>query len=91
VRALPFIIDRDLFDGRVYNVLTLNATVREITEAIREFVPDLKLSFVDSPIMNQLSYEVSAQRFLDQGFIFAGDIRRGIGGTMSLLKAAHQR
>ncbi len=91
VRAIPFIIERDLFDGRIYNVLTLNATVREIVESIREFVPDLELSFVDSPIMNQLSYEVSSQRFLDQGFVFAGDIRRGIGGTMSLLKAAHRR
>ena len=32
VRAIPFIIDRELFDGRIYNVLTLNATVREIVE-----------------------------------------------------------
>ena len=59
VRAAAFIIENDLFDGRIYNVLTLNATVRDIVEAIREFVPDLEVSFVDSPIMNQLSYEVS--------------------------------
>jgi UDP-glucose 4-epimerase len=90
VRAVAFVIDRDLFDGQVYNVLTLNTTVREIVEVLRSFVSDLELSFVDSPIMNQLSYEVSSRRFRDRGFTFAGDIRRGIGDTISLLRAAHQ-
>ena len=86
VRAISFIIKNDLFDGEIYNVLTLNATVREIVDVIRGFVPQLSVSFVDSPIMNQLSYEVSSQRFLNRGFSFSGDIGRGIGGTMSLLR-----
>jgi UDP-glucose 4-epimerase len=90
VRAVAFVIKQDLFDGRVYNALTLNATVRNIVESIREFVPDVQLSFVNSPIMNQLSYEVSCQRFTDRGFTFAGDIRRGIGETVALLAAANQ-
>jgi UDP-glucose 4-epimerase len=91
VRAIPYIIEHDLFDGRTYNVLTLNATVRDIVEAIKQFVPDIELSYVDSPIMNQLSYEVSSQRFLAQGFVFSGDIRRGIGDTISQLRTANQR
>lgn len=89
--ALAHIIERDLFDGRVYNVLTLNATVRDLVEAITKLLPDLKLSFVDSPIMNQLSYEVSAQRFIDRGFTFTGDLQRGIGDTVALLRAAQYR
>jgi UDP-glucose 4-epimerase len=88
VRAVAFVIKNDLFDGRVYNVLTLNATVRDIVECIRKFVPHLELSFVNSPIMNQLSYEVSCDRFRDRGFAIAGDIHRGIGETVSLLAAA---
>lgn len=91
VRAFAFIIESDLFDGRVYNVLTLNAAVRDIVEAIRDFVPGTEIAFVDSPIMNQLSYEVSSQRFIDAGFTFAGDLRRGIGETVALLKAAGGR
>jgi nucleoside-diphosphate-sugar epimerase len=90
VRAISFVIERDLFTGKIYNVLTLNATVRDISDNIREFVPDVELSFVDSPIMNQLSYVVSSQRFCDAGFVFAGDIRRGIGNTISLLRSANQ-
>lgn len=89
-RAISFIIRKDLFDGRVFNVLTLNATVRQIVDSIREFVPDLQVSFVDSKIMNQLSYEVSCDRFLAEGFTFAGDLRRGIGETISLLRQANQ-
>jgi UDP-glucose 4-epimerase len=90
IRAIAFVIKEDLFDGRVYNALTLNATVRDIVECIREFVPDLELSFVNSPIMNQLSYEVSCNRFNERGFHFAGDIRRGIGETVALLAAGNR-
>lgn len=90
MRAIAFVIRQDLFDGRVYNALTVNATVREIVDCIREFIPDLQLSFVNSPIMNQLSYEVSCARFLDQGFAFRGDLRRGIGETVALLETANR-
>jgi UDP-glucose 4-epimerase len=84
-RAIAFIIREDLFDGRIYNVLTQNATVRQVVNSIREFVPDLQVNFVDSKIMNQLSYEVSCERFSAKGFRFAGDLRRGIGETVGLL------
>jgi len=90
VRAITHIIERDLFDGTIYNVLTLNATVRDLMEVIGKLLPDINLSFVDSPIMNQLSYEVSAQRFIDRGFTFTGDLQRGIGETVALLKTANR-
>jgi nucleoside-diphosphate-sugar epimerase len=88
-RAIAFVLRQDLFDGRVYNVLTANVTVRQIVDLIREFVPDLQVQFVDNRIMNQLSYEVSCDRFLGKGFTFAGDLRRGIGETIALLRRAN--
>ena len=88
-RAIAFIIRKDLFDGRIYNVLSLNATVREIVDHIREFVPSLQVTFVDSQLMNQLSYEVSCERFESHGFAFAGDLRRGIGETIGLLRQSN--
>ena len=88
-RAITFIIRKNLFDGRIYNVLSHNATVRQVVETVREFVPDLQVSFVDNEIMNQLSYEVSSKRFVSEGFAFAGDLRRGIGETISLLRHAN--
>jgi len=84
--AISFLIRNKLFDGRIYNVLTQNATVSDIIEVIREFVPQLNIEFVDSEIMNQLSYEVSCERIKSEGFTFSGDLRRGIGNTVSLLQ-----
>ena len=84
-RAIAFVIENDIFDGRIYNILTLNATVRDIVDTIRSFVPRVKTTTVDSPLMNQFSYEVSSHRFRDKGFVAAGDLRRGVGQTVGLL------
>jgi UDP-glucose 4-epimerase len=85
-RAFSFIIKNDIFDGRIYNVLTQNSTVRQIIDTIKEFVPDLKISFVDNQIMNQLSYEVSCSKFTNHGFTFKGDLRKSIGQTLKILE-----
>jgi UDP-glucose 4-epimerase len=90
-RAICFIIRNDIFDGRIYNVLTNNATVREIVDVIREFIPDLEVGFVDSKIMNQLSYEVLSERFNATGFVSTGSLRRGIGETLSLLSGSNTK
>jgi UDP-glucose 4-epimerase len=90
-RAIGFFIKNNLFDGRIYNVLTQNATVREIVDCIKEFEPNLDISFVDNQIMNQLSYEVSSQRIQSKGFNFSGDLRLGIKSTIDLLKSANQK
>lgn len=88
-RAIAFAIRNDLFDGRIYNVLTQNASVRQVIDVIRDFVPDVEIRFVDSPIMNQLSYEVSSARLVGQGFSCDGDLRRGIADTIALLSQAN--
>ena len=84
--AIGFIIRKDLFDGRIYNVLTHNITVRQVVDTLKQFVPKLQVAFVDNKIMNQLSYEVSCARFHAEGFAFQGDLQRGIKETIELLK-----
>src|SRR5262245_44483484 len=88
-RAFAFILDEDLFDGGVYNVLTTNATVREVVAVIREFIPRVELTFIDHPLMNALSYDVSCERFVGKGFRFEGDLRRGVGETIARLRRAN--
>tara|TARA_B100001564_G_scaffold352467_1_gene359956 strand:+ start:1625 stop:2569 length:945 start_codon:yes stop_codon:yes gene_type:complete len=90
-KAIGFFIKNNLFDGRIYNVLTHNATVREIVDCIKEFEPNLEISFVENQIMNQLSYEVSSERIQSQGFKFSGNLRSGIKSTIDLLKTANQK
>ena len=76
----------DHFDNRIYNVLTSNATVEEIVNIIRSYVPNLQTEYVDSPIMNQLSYTVACERFKSLGFRFEGSLREGIRETVLLIR-----
>ena len=85
VAAIEFVLQRDLFDGRIYNVLTLNATVREIVELISKHVAGVKVEYVDTRIMNQLSYTVLNDRFKALGFEFRGSLAQGIADTIALL------
>lgn len=86
MRAFRLVLDKGLFDGGLYNVLTANLTVSQIVEEIRRHAPGLKIEFVDTKIMNQLSYEVLDRKFRAKGFEPRGDIRRGVTDTMTLLK-----
>lgn len=88
IRAFVFILERGLFPGEIFNVLTLNATVADIVAAIRKHVPGLQVSYVDSPIMNQLSYEVACEKFRNLGFAFSGDLDAKVGRTVDLLRQA---
>jgi nucleoside-diphosphate-sugar epimerase len=89
--AIIYIIKNNIFDGQIYNVLTHNSTVRQVVDTIREFVPNLEIDFVDNRIMNQLSYEVLCDRFKSKGFVFSGNLRRGIEETIDLLKNSNNK
>ena len=88
VRAIALVCRKRLFDGRVFNVLTANATVNDIIEILRESRPDLEVKLVDSPIMNQQSYTVRDDRIRGEGFVPAGDLKSGILATLDLLGRA---
>jgi UDP-glucose 4-epimerase len=87
--AFAHIIKNNIFDGNIYNVLTLNATVKEIVEIIQLKYPNLKINFVDNQIMNQLSYEVSNLKFTNTGYVFNGNLKNSIFETIDLLQCAN--
>lgn len=90
VRAMMFVLRRRHFDGGVYNVLTLNATVSDVVEVLAAFVPGLQIAQVESPLMNTLSYCVDNGRFSELGFEFSGSLERGIGDTVALIARRHR-
>jgi UDP-glucose 4-epimerase len=90
IGAIEFIIKRDLFDRQIYNVLTENSTVSEIVDIIRFHIPDTQIEYVDSKIMNQLSYEVACEKFKSLGFGFQGSISQGVRETIDLLRNVRQ-
>lgn len=87
VEAICFFINRNQFDGEIYNIVTLNATVKDIVLEIERHIPELDIRYVDSKIMNTLSYDVSCKKIQKQGFQINGSLKRGVLDTISLLKA----
>ena len=90
VEAIKFIIQKNIYDGRVYNGVTTNTSISSIVDIISRYVPNVTIEYVDTQIMNQLSYHVSNNRFGDLDFTFRGDLERGIERTIDLLKGARQ-
>lgn len=85
VRAIQFLIVRDRFDGRTFNVVTETATVRELLVQISALVDDLRIEVVDSAIMTPRSQVVSRLRIEREGFDFRGSLRDGIRRTVAVL------
>jgi UDP-glucose 4-epimerase len=90
INSIIFIIRQNLYKQGLYNIVTVNTSVHEIIEIIRSFVPDIEIQYVDTAIMNQLSYHVSSRLFEKLGFAFTGDLKKGVGETIKVLKQAHQ-
>ena len=91
ISAIKFILKLDLFDNQIYNVLTTNASVRQITEIIKKYVPQINIQLVDAAIMNQLSYNVLNYKFKQHVFNFQANLEEGIAETLNLLKGFHCR
>ena len=89
--AFNFIIKSKIYDREVYNVLSDNLTVNDIILYIRSYIDDITIEYVDSKIMNQLSYEVSKKRIEGKGLNFEGKIEQSISETIRLLEKAGQR
>jgi len=84
--AFEHSISSSIERGQIYNVLTENSTPREICQIIRELCGEFEIEFVDSKIMNQLTYEVSAQKFQSTGFEIASNLKEAISDTINFLK-----
>lgn len=85
VEAMLFIIKHDLFTNEVYNIVSVNSTVQEIIDKIKISIKDVKIEYVESKIMNQLTYTVLNEKFVNTGFVFNGDLDEGIISTIALL------
>lgn len=88
VRAIQFILDTRFFSPNVVNVVSDNHTVRDVVECIRAHIPDTEVNFVDSKIMNQLSYKVLNTKMLAAGFAPKGKLPEGVASSIRLIGGA---
>ena len=73
------------YSNNIYNVLSSNNTVEEIINIIKIYKKNLKINFVSTKIMNQLSYEVSSEKIKKLGFKTKSNLKKGISDTIKLL------
>jgi len=90
VSAIATIVNNKIYDREVYNVLTTNATVKEIIDIISIDINKTEIEYVDSEIMNQLSYTVSNQKFKNTGFKYSGSLEDRIHETIELLRSSNE-
>ena len=85
-KVFKFTIEKDLFKNDIYNALSENCTVNQILQKIRKFKKNIKVKFVSSKIMNQLSYHVAKDKLDNEGLYLKNKIIYDINDTMKLLK-----
>ncbi len=86
VAAIAFLMNRSLFAGEVFNVLTLNTSVRDVLEKISAHAATSSIQFIDSPIMNLYSSHVANRKLINLGFEYKGTLQEGVVQTLHLLR-----
>ena len=86
IRAFEF-IEKNGKAGELYNTVTRNYALQDIIDAIKSFIPDVKISITKPPILNQKSYIVSNKKILDLGFSFDDSLSESIRETVELFGA----
>ena len=85
-KVFKFTIEKDLFKNDIYNALSENCTVNQILEKIRKSKKNIKVKFVSSKIMNQLSYHVDDSKIRKYGLKLNCELQKDIDDTLKLFK-----
>lgn len=84
IGAINFFVENGL-DNQVYNVVTHNLSVKNIIDEIKKTIQNVHVDYVDSKIMNQLSYEVDDTKIRNKGFVSSGNLEDKIFETLQIL------
>ena len=85
-KVFKFCLEKDFFEHDIFNVLSGNFTVNQILNKIKKIKKKINVVYVNSPIMNQLSYHVDDQKIKNKGLILRSNIDVDIKDTLLLFK-----
>ena len=85
-KIFKFCLEKDFFENDIFNALTGNFTVNQILNKIKIFKKKIKVVYVKSPIMNQLSYHVDNRKLKKEGLLLKSNLNIDIKNTLSLFK-----
>ena len=78
-------VENNIYKNDIYNVLSGNYTVKQIVNEIKKHKSKVKIKFVNSAIMNKLSYLVDDSKIKSLGVKFNSKIEIDIKETLNLL------
>jgi nucleoside-diphosphate-sugar epimerase len=85
-KVFKFCLERNFFENDIFNALSGNFTVNQILNKIKKILKKINVVYVNSPIMNQLSYHVDNQKIKKKGLILKSNIDVDIKNTLLLFK-----
>ena len=84
--VFKFCLEKNFFKNDIFNVLTGNFTVNQILNKIKKTKKKFNIKYVNSPIINQLSYHVDDSKIKKYGLKLKSKIDTDIKDTLTLLK-----
>ena len=85
-KTFKFCIEKNMIDNNIYNILSGNFTVKQIIQMIKKYKKKISVKFVETEIMNQLSYHVESKKIKNKGLILNASIKFDIKETLDLFK-----
>ena len=85
-KVFQFCISNNSFKNQIYNALSGNYKVSQIIKMIKKYKKNIKLKFVKTKIMNQLSYQVDNKKLKKLGLKLNSKIEMDIKETLSLFR-----
>jgi nucleoside-diphosphate-sugar epimerase len=85
-KVFKFCIEKNFFKNEIFNALSGNFTVRQILNKIKKYKKKVSVKYVNTPLLNQLSYHVDQSKIKNHGLRLNADITKDIKDTLSLFK-----
>jgi len=85
-KVFKFCIENNFFNNDVFNALSGNYSVKQIIAKIKKYKKKIKIKYISSPIMNQLSFHVSSKKLQNAGLKLNSNIEKDIKDTLGLFK-----
>ena len=85
-KLFKFCIEKNFFENDIYNVVSNNFTVNQIINKIKKLKKNIKISYINSAIMNQLSYHVDKKKLSNRGLFLNSNLDRDVADTLNLFK-----
>ena len=76
IRAIKFIIRKNLFEGEIFNISGINHSFYEIIKIIKKEKPQIKVKFTNKIILGQTPCNISPQKIIRRGFKFRDNIKK---------------